>query len=73
MVGIFPKAKLKSYIIVVIDYFPKWIEAKAMASSLEFQVIKFLMSSFISRYVIPNILTNDNGPQFSGKELKWFW
>lgn len=48
-----------------IDYFSKWIEAKALASTTIFQVIKFLKSWIISRYGIPNILGSDNDPQSS--------
>lgn len=60
-----------SYIIVTINYFSKWIEAKVLASIIEFQVIKFINSRIISIYGIPNILVSYNCPQFAGKELCW--
>lgn len=71
--GPLPKSKQISNIIVVIYYFLKWIEAKALALTTEFQVINFLKSRIISRYRIPNVLVNNNGPQFTGNELKWFY
>lgn len=43
-----------------------------MTYTTKFQVIKFLKSRIISRYSIPTILVSDNGPQFMGKELRWF-
>lgn len=70
LVGPFAKSK-KSYIIVVIYYFSKWIEAKSLVPTMKFHVIKFFKSRIISRYGIPNVLINTNGSQFAGKELKW--
>lgn len=71
-VGPFPKCKQKSYIIVAMDYFSKWIEAKALASTSEFQVIKFIKSRIVAIYGIQNVLVSYNDPQFAGEELKWF-
>lgn len=71
ILGSFPMSTDQStHIIVVIDYFSKWINAKALASTIEFQVIKFLKDNIISRYSVPKILISDNGPQFVGSELK---
>lgn len=35
------------YIIVVVDYFFKWTEEKALPSNTEFQMIKFLKANLI--------------------------
>lgn len=43
----------RTHIIVTIDYFSKWIKAKALASSTEFQVLKFLKDNIISCYGVP--------------------
>jgi hypothetical protein len=52
----------RTHIIVAIDYFTKWVEAKALASTMEFQVIKFMQVNIFSRFGIPKILISDNGP-----------
>lgn len=67
MVGPLPRFKECTFVIVVIDYFSKWIEMKALTSTTEFKVIKFLKSRIVYRYGIPSILVTDTGPQFSGK------
>lgn len=57
---------------MAIDYFSMWIEANALVSTTKCKVMKFLKSIIIYRYEIPNVLVNDSGPQFVGKELKLF-
>lgn len=57
---------------MAIDYFSKWVETKALASTMKFQVIKFLKARVISRYKIPHVLVSDNNPQFMSKDIKRF-
>lgn len=57
---------------MAIDNYSKWVEAKALTSSTEFQVIKFMKSRVISRYGVLHVMVSDNGPQFTGKDIKWF-
>ena len=51
------------FIIVLIDYFTKWIEAKATSTIEATDVIKFLQEVF-SRHGLPEIIITDNGRQF---------
>lgn len=62
--------KVKNYILVAIEYFSKWIEAKALASTTKFQVIKFIKSIIVARYGISSVLISDNGPAFVVKKLR---
>jgi len=48
------------YIITMIDYFTKWVEAKAIPSTKTEEVIKFL-TEVISRHGPPEIIVTDNG------------
>nr|GEU82149.1 reverse transcriptase domain-containing protein [Tanacetum cinerariifolium] len=41
------------FLIVAIDYFPKWIEAKAMVTITGGQVKKFVWDNIVCRFVIP--------------------
>nr|GEY97813.1 reverse transcriptase domain-containing protein [Tanacetum cinerariifolium] len=41
------------FLIVAMDYFPKWIEAKAMATITGGQVKKFVWDNIVCRFVIP--------------------
>lgn len=61
-----------TFLNVVIDYYSKWMKTKALASTTNFQVIKFLKYKIISKYGIPSILSSDNDSQFAGKKSKWF-
>lgn len=57
----------REWVIVAINYFSNCVEAKALGSTTEFQVIKFLKQHIISRYRVPDILMSDIGPQLAGK------
>ncbi len=59
------------YIIVLVDYFTKWVEAEPLSSIESSDVIKFLTNVF-ARHGIPEILITDNGPQFTSDATKGF-
>ena len=59
------------YIIVLVDYLTKWVEAEALAKTESEDVIRFLNNIF-SRHGIPEILITDNGPQFISDKTKAF-
>ena len=69
--GLFPIAvqQLK-FLIVGIDYFTKWVEAKALATIIEKNVRSFVWRSIICRFRIPKVLVSDNGKQFDNNS---FW
>ncbi|XP_077242608.1 uncharacterized protein LOC143883137 [Tasmannia lanceolata] len=52
------------YILVAIDYFTKWIEAKSYASISSASVAKFIGANIICRYGVPHKLISDNGSHF---------
>ncbi|XP_077222150.1 uncharacterized protein LOC143855994 [Tasmannia lanceolata] len=52
------------YILVVIDYFTKWIEAQSYASKSIASVAKFIRANIICRYGVPHELISDNGSHF---------
>nr|GEW56952.1 reverse transcriptase domain-containing protein [Tanacetum cinerariifolium] len=52
--GPFPKGPGKvKFLIVAIDYFTKWIEAKAVATITGSQVKKFVWDNIVCRFIIP--------------------
>ncbi|XP_074355747.1 uncharacterized protein LOC141695398 [Apium graveolens] len=61
---------LRKFIVVTIDYFTKWIEAKALAKITTKQIAQFLWENVICRYGIPRILVMDNGKQFDNAEFR---
>jgi len=61
------------FLIAVIDYFTKWIEAKPLATITAQQVQQFVWKDIICRYGVPHTIIIDNGRQFINKELAKFY
>ena len=60
-------------LIVVVDYFTKWIEAKSLATITAQQVQQFVWKDIICRYGVPQTIITNNGRQFIDKELAKFY
>lgn len=59
------------YIIVLVDYLTKWVEAEPLQTTESDQVMQFLKKVF-ARHGIPEVLVTDNGPQFISDKTKGF-
>ena len=71
LVGPLPKCSgQKQFLIVAIDYFTKWVEAKPLARIREIEVIHFFMEYIVFRFGVPRIIVTDNGSQFTGKDFE---
>ncbi|KAL8134606.1 hypothetical protein AgCh_009579 [Apium graveolens] len=71
ILGPFPMAMAqRKFLIVAIDYFTKWIEAKPLAKIIARKVAQFLWENIMCRHGIPRILVTDNGTQFNNEEFK---
>ncbi|GKA87729.1 reverse transcriptase domain-containing protein [Tanacetum coccineum] len=69
--GPFPEGPRKiKFLIVAIDYFTKWIEAKAVATISGGQVKKFVWDNIVCRFGLPGEIVSDNGKQFSDNPFK---
>ena len=49
------------FILVVVDYFTKWVEAASFASVTKNVVSRFIKKNLICRYSIPERIITDNG------------
>nr|GFA48608.1 reverse transcriptase domain-containing protein [Tanacetum cinerariifolium] len=58
------------FLIVAMDYFTKWIEAKAVATITGRQVKKFVWDNIVCRFGIPGEIISDNGKQFADNPFK---
>nr|GEW75995.1 reverse transcriptase domain-containing protein [Tanacetum cinerariifolium] len=58
------------FLIVVMDYFTKWIEAKVVATITGGQVKKFVWDNIVCRFGIPGEIISDNGKQFADNPFK---
>ncbi|GJZ82320.1 reverse transcriptase domain-containing protein [Tanacetum coccineum] len=72
--GPFPEGPGKvKFLIVAIDYFTKWIEAKAVATITGNQVKKFVWDNIVCRFGLPGEIISDNEKQFRDNPFKdWF-
>nr|GFA53712.1 reverse transcriptase domain-containing protein [Tanacetum cinerariifolium] len=69
--GPFPEGPRKvKFLIVAMDYFTKWIEAKAVATITGGQVKKFVWNNIVCRFGIPGEIISDNGKQFANNPFK---
>nr|GEU92170.1 putative Gag-Pol precursor [Tanacetum cinerariifolium] len=71
IVGALPEAPGKiKYLIVAIDYFIKWIKAKAITSITGKHVKNFIFDNIVCMFRIPATIIIDNGTQFIDDPFK---
>jgi hypothetical protein len=67
-----PSSKGHQFILAVIDYFTKWVEAVPMKPVTSRDVINFIKEHVIHRFGIPQTITTDGGSVFISDEFKKF-
>nr|GEZ18827.1 reverse transcriptase domain-containing protein [Tanacetum cinerariifolium] len=66
--GLFPSSRGNKYIFVAVDYFSKWVEAKALPTNDARVVCKFLKSLF-ARFGAPRAIISDRGTHFCNDQF----
>nr|GEX94807.1 reverse transcriptase domain-containing protein [Tanacetum cinerariifolium] len=66
--GPFPSSKGNKYILVAVDYFSIWVEAKALPTNDARVVVKILKSLF-SRFGTPKAIISDKGTHFCNDQF----
>ena len=59
-----------NYVLVVSDYFTKWMEAFAIPNQEAVTVAEKLVEEVLCRFSIPEQLHSDQGRQFEGKLMQ---
>nr|GEW60738.1 reverse transcriptase domain-containing protein [Tanacetum cinerariifolium] len=67
--GPFPSSRGNKYILVVVDYLSKWVEAKAPPTNEARVVCKFL-KYFFARFGAPRAIISDRGTHFCNDQFK---
>ena len=57
------------YLMVTIEYFTKWIEAKPVAQMTTHKIQHFVWKNIVSHFGVPKRLVSDNGTQFASQRL----
>ncbi|GKA31230.1 reverse transcriptase domain-containing protein [Tanacetum coccineum] len=71
IVGPLPEASGKiKYLIVAIDYFTKWLEAKPVTSITCNKVKNFAFDNIVCRFGVPATIITDNGTQLINDPFK---
>ena len=60
------------FILVITDYFSKWVEAIPLKKAEQKDVIQFIKEYLIHRFGIPQSITTDQGTMFTGDEIREF-
>jgi hypothetical protein len=58
------------YVVVEVEYFSMWIEAKPLATITSAKVEKFFWQNIVCRFGVPKAITFDNETQFDAKTFK---
>ncbi|XP_048611602.1 uncharacterized protein LOC125585924 [Brassica napus] len=72
IIGPMPASHQKKFILVLTDYFTKWVEAEAYASITDKEVQNFVWKNIICRHGLPYEIITDNGSQFISHHFKGF-
>ncbi|KAL0277993.1 UNVERIFIED_CONTAM: Gag-Pol polyprotein [Sesamum radiatum] len=71
IVGHFPLATgQRKFLLVVIDYFTKWVEVEPLARITEGEIMKFIWKNIICRFGVPREIISDNGRRFKGQRIQ---
>ena len=62
----------RRFILVSVDYFTKWAEAKALANIWDFDVKKFVWKNIVTRFGVLDTIISDNGLQFDSRAFRDF-
>ncbi|XP_056854536.1 uncharacterized protein LOC130503993 [Raphanus sativus] len=72
IIGPMPNSRQRRFILVLTDYFTKWIEAEAFSQVTDKEVRTFVWKNIICRPGLPYEIITDNGSQFMSGNFKEF-
>lgn len=58
------------YLIIVVDYFTKWIEEKALAKITMANLPKFFMKNVLAQFGVPQFFVSDNGTKLIDEKFQ---
>jgi len=64
IIGPMHPSRQKKLVLILTDYFSKWIEAESYASIKDAQVESFVLKHILCRHGMPYEIVTDNGSQF---------
>ena len=70
IIGPLPSSRQRRFVLVLTDYFTKWIEAEAFAQVTDKEVRGFVWMNIICRHGLPYDIVTDNRSQFMSGNFK---
>ena len=67
-----PSMKDHRFILVITDYFSKWVEAAPLTEVKTTNVVNFIKHHVIHRFDVPQRIIHDNVPQFENQSFYQF-
>ncbi|CAN6543727.1 unnamed protein product [Malus baccata var. baccata] len=68
--GHFPSSHGFVYILLVVDYVSKWVEAKATRTNDSKMVADFVKTNIFARFGMPRVLISDGGSHFCNRTIE---
>ncbi|KAM1485743.1 hypothetical protein ACFX2I_000017 [Malus domestica] len=68
--GPFPSSHGFLYILLVVDYVSKWVEAKATCTNDSKVVVDFIKTNIFVRFGMPRVLISDGGSHFCNRTIE---
>ena len=73
IVGPLPQRKRQvKFLLVAIDYFIRWVEAKALTTITKARIHKFTWKNIVCKFDILRAITSNNGRQFDSQGFRTF-
>ncbi|RXN25828.1 pancreatic alpha-amylase-like protein [Labeo rohita] len=71
IMGPFPRSTHQNeYLLVIVDYFSKWVEVFPMRNAKATTIVKILLEEIFTRWGTPAFIVSDRGTQFTSKLLE---
>nr|KYP61770.1 Pol polyprotein [Cajanus cajan]KYP61773.1 Pol polyprotein [Cajanus cajan] len=67
--GPFPVSFGFSYILFVVDYVSKWVEAKATRTNDARAIVDFVRSNIFCKFGVPKAIVSDQGTHFCNRSM----
>ncbi|XP_019094475.1 PREDICTED: uncharacterized protein LOC109129899 [Camelina sativa] len=71
-IGPLPASKYKKFVLVLTDYFTKWVEAESFTRIQSLDVTNFIWKNIIYRHGLPYEIVINNGTQFTSHITRRF-
>nr|KYP58627.1 Retrovirus-related Pol polyprotein from transposon opus [Cajanus cajan] len=68
--GPFPSSFSNQYILVVVDYVSKWVEASALPTNDAKIVVSFIKKHIFTRFGVPRAIISDGGSHYCNKQFE---